>query len=132
MAVTSDIKSLLERMNPAAWRASELAQAAGIPTIGDIANRKSVSGTLVLTGFSDGDWRQYEITHAGTAFYDNPMPVCGDAPGFIIMPVLSCDNPEGYRVYVLYDADEYVYITGGEPGAGGAANVAWTRKGTVV
>jgi len=94
---------------------------------------QELTGTLELIGFHDGDAALVAVDHsADGTFVDSPMPSFAAAPGFIIIPVVDGTDGSKFRVHVIYDADEYVYYAGAEPGVGGAADVVWTRRGILL
>jgi hypothetical protein len=110
-----------------------------IVQLGELVLGTEISGTLSISGFADGQVHYMEVEHgpgSGVArevtFLDNPMPMFNDAAGFIVEPVISGTNGTQFRVKVTYDADEYVYYYGAEPGAGGAVTLNWTRRGIVL
>ena len=92
-----------------------------------------ITGSLEASGFADGQEIEFEVDHTleGT-FLDNPMPSFEDLAGFVITPVLSGTNGSKFRVMLKYVAAEYVYYHGTESGAGGAATIAWTRRGVLL
>ncbi len=106
---------------------------ARIVQLGHLVLGTEISGTLSLSGFTDGDVEEIEIDHSATGvFVDNPLAGFANAAGFIVTPVLSGTDGEKFRILVEYDEEEYVYAYGAEPGAGGAANIAWTRRGIIL
>jgi hypothetical protein len=107
--------------------------------LGELVLGTEISGTLSISGFADGTEQEFEVPHgAGSGvtrevtFVDNPMPMFNNAAGFIVTPVLSGTSGTQFRVLVRYDADEYVYYHGAEPGVGGAVELSWTRRGIVL
>ena len=106
--------------------------------LGTLVVGTEVSGTLSLAGFADGNVEKIQIKHGpdditdGVEMIDCPYVSFDAAPGFTVIMIADGTNGTQFRVQVTYDADEYIYEYGAEPGAGGAAEVPWRRRGKVI
>lgn len=101
----------------------------------------TVTGTLALSGYADGQAHEIEVDHSATAttenaalvgrFADNPVPWFARTFGFTVEPLLDGMNGDQFKILVLCDVDEYVYYYGSEAYAGGAATLTWYRRGVL-
>lgn len=118
----SEIKIKLSDMNDDARRCQ----------LGELVIGTEISGTLEVSGFSNGDKVKAYVEHT-TEFLDNPLPSFGEAAGFTVTPVLDGTDGTQFSVYVEYASSEYIYGYDGSlvPG-GGSASLAWTRRGIAI
>jgi hypothetical protein len=101
----------------------------------------TVTGTLSLSGYADGQAHDIEVVHSAVAteenadlvgrFADNPVPWFARTFGFAIEPLLDGMNGDQFKVRVTCDIDEYVYYYGSEADADGAATLIWYRRGVL-
>ncbi len=112
---------------------NKLTPDAHLVRLGDLVLGTEIAGSLVLSGFSDGEVRLFEIDHSAEgSFVDCPLPSFAVSPGFTIEPVLDGTNGSQFRIKVTYTAAEYVYYHGAEPGVGGGDTITFTRRGIVL
>lgn len=118
----TDVRRMLNRISPGADKAQ----------LGDLLMGDTVSGTLELSGFSDGESRTYEIDHSGDAEFVGPLsiPVFNAAAGFSVEIDLAGTTGSKFRVIATHDANEYVYAADSPDESGsGSATLTWSRTG---
>lgn len=139
MALTwSDVRTLLNRISPGSHRAK----------LGDLLYGTAASGTIVVSGISEGTSKMYDVPHDAT--YSNAYGSCTAAASFVgALPVPEFTAPDGFivtlspealsatgfRVLVTRVASKVVYAYAGstEDESGGAtATLTWTRTGAVL
>lgn len=101
----------------------------------------TVTGTLSLSGYIDGQTHEIEVDHSAIAteenaalvgrFADNPVPWFARCFGFTVTALLDGMNGDQFKVAVTCDTDEYVYYYGSEADADGAEVLVWFRRGVL-
>lgn len=125
MLSEAEVRQKINGMSPAAAKTR----------LGDLVLGETVSGTLSVSGFSDGETRQYEIDHSGDAEFVGPLsiPVFDAAAGFEVQLILSGTTGKKFRVAVTHNADEYVYAADTPDESGDASeDISWERTGIAI
>lgn len=101
----------------------------------------TVTGTVELSGYADGQAHEIEVDHSAVAttenaalmgrFADNPVPWFARSFGFTVALLLDGMDGDQFKFLVTCDVDEYVYYYGSEAYPTGAATLTWYRRGVL-